>query len=770
MPPRSLSLVAAVLLIAVLAVNARIVFGDRTWADVRYHTEVVPPRLAAATTAHGGALPQWWDGDGLGVPLAAEPTHGAWYPPQWLPTTPRGLDLFTVLHLAWAALGVAVWARGLYPRREGTPGALRGDARGREPGCSEEAALVAGLLLATTGLLASAALRGALPGLAHLPWIGIAATCLADAGVTGRPRQAWLATAALGGLLGLVGLAGNGGAFIDALVIAVVVSGRQRLVGVALLGGLAIAAAQWVPAALLAIDGTIVGGRVPPLRIARLLELLVPGSFGAREGTGGIAAITGPLPWAPSLFVGATLLALAAVRLPTLRVRGALAILAGLVLLAGRGRSGSWSAWLGAPDVHLMALVLVLASNVGGGIDALLAGERRALRALGVGAACTGVALLALVLMRGRVPSAASVIERAMLDGSLALACMVAALMLAARRGPGVRGAALGRAAPIVLALLVLPNLGTMPSTAPLAARAIVDEPPPWARAILEHGTSPLDARHGGAPLRVFRPAYMYDAPLSDGMPAVDRDAKLGLAEATASLAGAGAARFGIVAARSDDPARARDEDESWYRSSGGGGVLLDRFGIEYAILPTTMIVPLKVPNLGTRDRWTLAAMPVAPIASVQRGALWSLDREDTLALLYPPGGHFGMLPGTVVLRGTGDSAPDAGPPLPCRVDAWRAGDITLGCTSPAPGYATISSAAAPGWQVTVDGTEQPWLVADLMRRAVAVGPGTHAIRWRYSAPGQLPGLLVALAGVLLLGGAVLRGRRYAAPPTRAPE
>ena len=54
------------IVIGVVVANARLVAGGQTWADARYHTEVTPPRLAAAAAVHAGTLPAWWDGAGLG--------------------------------------------------------------------------------------------------------------------------------------------------------------------------------------------------------------------------------------------------------------------------------------------------------------------------------------------------------------------------------------------------------------------------------------------------------------------------------------------------------------------------------------------------------------------------------------------------------------------------------------------------------------------------------------------------------------------------------
>ena len=44
---RSLPLIALAVGVVVLVLNLRLVAGGQTWADVRYHAEVAPPRLAA---------------------------------------------------------------------------------------------------------------------------------------------------------------------------------------------------------------------------------------------------------------------------------------------------------------------------------------------------------------------------------------------------------------------------------------------------------------------------------------------------------------------------------------------------------------------------------------------------------------------------------------------------------------------------------------------------------------------------------------------------
>jgi hypothetical protein len=696
-----------VIVIGVVVANARLVAGGQTWADARYHAEVTPPRLAAAEAMHNGALPAWWDGAGLGEALAAAPSNGALYPAHWIATTTRGLDLVALLHLAWAALGVALWAR-------------RG-SRVHATGASEPAAVVVGLLVATSGILVSCAVRGVLPAIAHLPWIGIASAWL----VAAEDRRARArATIALAALLALTALAGVFGSLVDGIAIALVVAGRRpcaRWLAVAIAAGLAIGSLQWWPAFLHL--GATAGADVHGMPLARLVELVVPGTFGDPEHT--VTAVAGDAPWAPSLYLGAPLLALAAVRTPAQRMLGLVIGLSILALVVGRG---GWPIWLGAPELHVGALALVLAAHAGSGVDALIAGERRAVVSLAVAGGCTAIILGALGALRGQHPESATEIDRALLDGGLGIACLAGALALVWRWR--------GRATPLVLALLVLPSFGASWSTARMVDRARVDEPPPWAQIVRRAGT-------GETPTRIYRPAFMLDGPLT-------------LEDSLATFAGTSAARWGLAVANSPSPGRHDDQDRAWLAAANEGGALLDRFGIELSILPASMVVPGgNFKEVSRRGRWALVEIPVAPPAATMHGWLWAGSTENALALTYPLGGGTGVLRGVTVLGGLRpDSRSKGDPPLPCEVERWDRGAIDLQCTARDTGYATVSSTAFAGWSVTVDGRDQPWLVADVLRRAVAIPAGTHAIRWRYATPGQATALVlagIAIAGLLAL-------------------
>lgn len=694
-PPRSLPVVAIALalVLGVIVVHARVVAGGKTWDDVAYHAEIAPPRLAAAEQIQRGALPQWWDGSGLGVPLAAEPQHGALYPPAWLASTPRALDLVLLLHLAWAALGVALWARRLR--------------------ASDHSALVVGLLAAATGVLASCAVRGALLGLAHLPWLGAVI-----AGAQDRPPARTAIAIAL--LLGLAGLSGELAVLVDALALVLVLGVgriRARWLVPAIAAGLAIASAQWLPALLHLAAGERAGQTVNGLPLARLVELIVPGAFGATLAPAGV--------WAPSLFAGAPLLALAAVVTPPRRTLGLVGGLVVAALVCGRG---GWPAWLGAPELHAGALVLVLAAHAGAGLDALVAGKRRAVLSLGAGAGCTVLALGALGALRSRHPEAAAAIDRALIDGGLSVACTAGAIALART------GAASRR--PIILALLVVSAVGAAPSIMPVAPRAVVTDPPAWAQ-----------LAPPSRPARVYVPQVMPD----------EGDT---LEDVAGYLRGTVPWRWGLAAARSEDPARLPDHDDVWLAAAREGGALLDRFGIALAILPSNVVAANKMTELGVRGRWSLVSLPVAPPAAVLRGSVYAVAPRDATGHLFAAGGGTNVLRGTVVLKGTGTPRTDRGPPLPCEIDAWTDGDIELACTTDAPGFAAVSSTPAPGWSVTVDGADTDWLVADVLRRAVPIEAGRHRVRWTYQAPGLRIGAILAIAALLGLLALFLATRR----------
>ena len=657
----------------VLVVYAPIVLGGKTWDDARYHTEIAPPRIAAADAVLHGDLPTWWDGSALGVPLLAEPRHGAAYPLGWIAATPRALDLFAIVHVLWLALGVAVWARRCAARtqrasdREAsepvTSDRGAGDRSAGKRGASELGALVAGALIATSGIIVSAALRGALPALAHLPWLVIAALGISSATTRrGRARHAIAAAA----LIALIGLAGQPIVLAHAVVLLALVGiesrgesraksgGGSRVsrtwpiaawFAIAAFAGLAISCLQWLPT--IATRADLAGASVHPIGVARIVELIVP-----------LRSVEG---WFPTLYCGAPLLVLATLGRPQRRFIALMGALVILALVVGPG------------ELHIATLAILAAAHAGAGFGRVSAWLHRRL-------------LLVLVAL---VPTAA-------------------ALPLLFRH----------------------------------VDRSVVAEPPAWASAaITAQEVAVLESKAAaGAPLRVFRPIMGLDKHADDTT----------LADAIATFAGSSAAKWGIDAARSDDPARPAIHDRVWLAAAAAGGALLDRYGVSLAILPASMLRDDDKARIATRGRWALVRVPASPAAALVHEWIFAPDVDTVLARLFPPGASNGLASGMIVLHGQGAQNQDEpGPAEPCTIERWSRAAIDVRCSSERAAYHVVSSTAARGWSVAIDGRDTPWLVADVMRRAVALPPGEHRVAWRYWPPGLTAGLALAALGIV---------------------
>ena len=194
-----------------------------------------PLAVFANEALASGHLPLWSDRLGLGYPLYAEGQIAAFYPPSWLvfrlePIT--ALDVYRVLHLAWAGLGAGLLVLRL---------------RGSRPGA------VIAVLVAVLGggIVAKLEWHNLVAAYAWLPWVllplmrrprptrvglVIAGVCFGIQALAGHPNT-WLLT---GITAGIVLLAGRDG----------LVAGLRRALGVGLLGA-AIGAVALVPTALL---------------------------------------------------------------------------------------------------------------------------------------------------------------------------------------------------------------------------------------------------------------------------------------------------------------------------------------------------------------------------------------------------------------------------------------------------------------------------------------------------------------------------------------
>jgi hypothetical protein len=559
-----------------------------------------------------------------------------------------------------------------------------------------------------------------------LPWIGWAASGLADADARrGRARAA----SALALSIAACALAGQLGLLVDAVVLAIAIAGRRaswRWLAAGCAAGLAIGAFQWWPAISAIAAGA--GSRVDGIALGRVLELVVPGSFGSSSPDHAVEAIAGSHPWAPSLYLGAPLVALGAIGRGGRRVGAVAAMLGVLALVVGRG---GWPAWVGAPELHVGALAILAAAHAGTGVDALLAGERRALRTLAIAAAVAAMALAGIAGLRSDHDELARALDGALVDGGLGIFCMAASIAVV-WRAPRWR-------APVLLCLLVAPSVGATHSVAPTTSSALVTTLPEWARA----------AAVVSPPRRLDRngPLFKHGETLED---------------AIATLAGTSSALWGIAAARSEDPARPTAHDATWVAGGHEGDALYDRLGIALAVFPPSVVAAQHLDALGSYGNWVLARVPVSTPAAVYQQWEWAAATSEARERLYPTGGGARGGRQRLVLAGQGAPSQEGGAPAPCAIERWEPGAIDLQCDTPAPAYAAVTSTPAPGWSAYVDDREVSWVTADVLRRAVALPAGTHRVRWRYAAPGQAPAEWLAGLGIAAIVALWLLGRRHA--------
>jgi hypothetical protein len=83
------------------------------------------------------------------------------------------------------------------------------------------------------------------------------------------------------------------------------------------------------------------------------------------------------------------------------------------------------------------------------------------------------------------------------------------------------------------------------------------------------------------------------------------------------------------------------------------------------------------------------------------------------------------------------------------RIDAFSSDEVRLDAALSHPGLVILVEAWDPGWRVEVDGTPEPLLRVDGAFRGVAVGAGSHAIRFAYRPRAALGGLVVSALAAL---------------------
>jgi hypothetical protein len=205
----------------------------------------------------------------------------------------------------------------------------------------------------------------------------------------------------------------------------------------------------------------------------------------------------------------------------------------------------------------------------------------------------------------------------------------------------------------------------------------------------------------------------------------------------------------------------------------------------------TTVDQVLQIRALNLIDDDRQMAFPITPDSRVERIDFFDLkvyDRQDALSRAY-------VVPAAQVLDDDAATArlrdpsfePRQGAVLapsataasvaadpsgshPVGTAAFRVDQpehIVIGATATADSYLVLSDSWYPGWRATVDGTDVPIERANLLFRAVRLGPGEHTVEFRYEPRSvrlgaQVSGGSIVVAVLLLIGALIWQRRRRA--------
>jgi hypothetical protein len=103
------------------------------------------------------------------------------------------------------------------------------------------------------------------------------------------------------------------------------------------------------------------------------------------------------------------------------------------------------------------------------------------------------------------------------------------------------------------------------------------------------------------------------------------------------------------------------------------------------------------------------------------------------------------------------------------RITALSPGEVVVHASARHPAVLVLADLHWPGWRVAVDGEERPLLRANFLFRGVALGPGTHTVRFWYDPPSLKLGIgLTLLTAAALLGLTLRRSHANSSAPRDA--
>lgn len=755
LPPRARVVVAAAATaLAAILPLARALSPEWTlsWRDTAIL--FVPVRSLVVDSLRAFRLPLWNPYEGTGETLLAQSLHAVLHPVTVVTALlGGGIDVQLLGLVAFGAVGAFVAARTLRVSIAAASGAALAFA-------------LSGYVLGMTGnafyLTASATAPWTVAGLRHAAERGGAAVIAGAAGIAcaalaGDPQS--LATATLIGAA--LGIAGG-----PRPSPAAALGRRAGRIAVAVGLGIATGAVQLVPSwAYFLTTYRAVGEIAPSDRLqwsldpVRLVELVAPGLFVGRitawqapvfQALGTPSAY--PLPWSPSVFVGAAVLLLAAVAAAGSRDGRVLAALAALFAWMALGhhlgatqllsRVPVWSSFL-YPEklVGPMTLCLVLAAGLGVDLvpgtrwlPAAALGVAGTFFAMAVACAAKVGAVTALLGSLGATAGAAELARAHLLEGSAQAVFGAAVLALLAKLATRL-GARLGPALALLLfaqSALASPfaiHLGKASAARscppPLAASA----PGPRLLAALAHnvtdaerGLDPIDAgpnRWGRVGVPALNVACAVDS--IEGYTGIETLRAASTIYDPRQRA-ASAARFGVTHVIAEPPVDAGEA--TLLQQATRGGRLL---GFDGESGNGVWAVPHRA--------WASFA-PRARVAGSIRAAARALNDE--------------------VSAGRSTVVVEAAAPPPCadgrvlRVERGRE-QVVVEAESAADALLVVNDAYDAGWRATIDGRAAEVLAADVLVRAVRWPAGRHRLVMRYEPPEVAAGQWISGAALLAL-------------------
>ena len=738
-----------------------------------------------------GAWPLWDPYLGFGQPLLANPSAQILYPWTWLNllASPGPVySIYVVSHFVLSAFGLYLFLR--------------------QRDLSRTAALAgAATWMAGGPLLSLVSLWHHLAGAAWIPWVLLTFEAAALLPSAGRAVRA-------GGVLALQILAGSADMCAMTGVMALIVIGprfdwakpssrenRHRLAAtlVAILLGLGLSAAQWLPSLAVAresarwnLDQAVrTYWSVHPALLAQTVLPVFVEELPLTKETR-TALFEGREPFLTSLYLGlaATPLLVAGVFSRSREAAPFLVAGLGSVLVAlGRHTFVYDLALLALPPLRILrfpskAMVvaaLCWACLVALGCDSWRTRPERALRvSLWAGLVALGMGLVVLLPLRSGDlsflalpaggPSYSLVVGPivALLGKTLLVVAALVVVSLVALRRPSAHRPLTGLAACLAVLDLWMVSSGINP----VAPKSLFAAPPPTLAPLAGH-----------EPARVFGFEYLPGTRsallLKDAfVPRPGLSLPVAYSQALGYqlyLLPSIARRYGVFGSYGvdtlglqpgelrglSDLARAAEGTpvfERLLRLGAVGFVLaLHQEGLEGLVLEATVASPFREP---IRVFSVPGSLPRSYVVGGLRVAAGEEAYRALLDVSFDPTREIVLDSGTTTL-------PPSGPVGSSRLVDHRPDRVRLDANLSLPGYLVLVEAYDPGWRAFVDGQEVPVLRANTAFRAVALPAGNHEVEFRYRPRGVTLGLSVSL---IALGAAtaLVGGHRYRR--TRAPR